>query len=148
MENRFVRVRSIKDIVICTLLLATGLLLVTLPVSEALGITGFFILFAGLLLCVMLKTGYKDAETGARFCKTERFFGNEMREVLKKSMESPARICGDSEDKGSSLRLDVYHSQSCGKVFCQLYEYIPYKYEACSKIYEHSYDEGAKLIEK
>ena len=148
MENRFVRVRSIKDIVICALLLATGLLLVTLPVSEALGITGFFILFAGLLLCVMLKTGYKDAETGARFCKTERFFGNEMREVLKKSMESPARICGDSEDKGSSLRLDVYHSQSCRKVFCQLYEYIPYKYEACSKIYEHSYDEGARLIEK
>ena len=87
-------------------------------------------------------------KTGERFCKTERFFGNEMREVLKKSMESPARICGDNEDKGSSLRLDVYHSQSCGKVFCQLYEYIPYKYEACSKIYEHTYEEGTRLIEK
>ena len=82
MENRFIRVRSTKDIVICTLLLAAGLLLVTLPVSEAVGIAGFFILFAGLLLCLLLKTGYKDVETGVRFCKTERFFAQDMRAVF------------------------------------------------------------------
>lgn len=148
MENKFTKVRSIKDIVICTIILVAGLLMVTITDAEALNIAGFFTIFAALLLFVLMKSGYKEIETGARYCKTERYFSNEMREVLKRSMESPARICADNEDKGSSLRFDVFHSKDLNKVFCQLYEYIPYKYEPCSKIYEHSYEEGSKLIEK
>ena len=146
MENRFIRVRSTKDIVICTHLLAAGLLLVTLPVSEAVGIAGFFILFAGLLLCLLLKTGYKDVETGVRFYKTERFFAQDMRECIKSALTSPKVIDSAAEDKGNGLRLDIYYSQSADKSYAQLNEYVPYKYEPCSKYYEFNMEEASKLL--
>ena len=148
MENLFVRTPSTKDILICGISIIGGCVLMLLPAGSAVHITGFFLLFAGLILLLVLKTGYRHLESGVKYLKAERYFSHDMHDEIKKKIASPEKISAEAEDEGSSLRLDVYHSQSCGKVFCQLYEYIPYKYEACSKIYEHSYDEGAKLIEK
>jgi hypothetical protein len=49
-------------------------------------------------------------------------------------------------DKGNAVRLDVYYSKSSGKAYLQLFEYVPYKYEPCSKIYEHNIVNVSKLI--
>ena len=48
--------------------------------------------------------------------------------------------------KGNAVRLDVYYSKASGKAYLQLFEYIPYKYEPCSKIYEHEIIKVGKLI--
>lgn len=144
MEKNFIRVRSIKDIIISSSLIIAGCILVSLPSSDSANIAGFFIVVTGLVLAFILKTAYKDNESGERFTKKERYFGNEMHDKLKSALACPTSLDLNQENRGSSLRLDIYYSKS--KIYVQLFEYVPYKYEPCSAMHEHSYDKANKLI--
>lgn len=144
MEKNFVRVRSIKDIVISSSLIIAGCILVSIPSSDSVNIAGFFIVVTGLLLAFILKTAYKDSDNGEKFTKKERYFGNEMHDKLKSALACPTTLDPKYENRGSSLRLDIYYSKS--KVYVQLFEYVPYKYEPCSSMHEHSFEKANKLI--
>ena len=74
MEKEFIRVRSVKDIVIFVSLIALGSVLVALPTGTAVNITGFFMIFAGLVLALVMKSGYKDTEKGDCYHKKEHYF--------------------------------------------------------------------------
>ena len=58
----------------------------------------------------------------------------------------PETIDLSEEDKGNAIRLDVYYSKSSCKAYLQVFEYVPYKYEPCSKVYEHPLSSVEKLI--
>ena len=58
MEDKFIRVHSIKDIVISSILTITGTVLVIIPSSDPLNILGFFTIVTGLVLAFILKTAY------------------------------------------------------------------------------------------
>lgn len=148
MEKNFIRVRSVKDIIISLLLVILGCILVVVPAAEPVSITGFFLIFAGLITLFILKTSYKDAETGIKYRKTERFFAQDMRESIKSALTSPMVIDPAAEDKGNGLRLDIYYSHSADKAFAQLNEYVPYKYEPCSRYYEFNMNDASKLLGK
>ena len=149
MEKNFIRVRSVKDIVISSILIIGGCILVTLPDSDSLNILGFFIIFTGLILGLLLKTAYKDEETGIRYCKKERFFEACHKEALSNVVAGKkCKADLSAEDKGNGLRLDIYHSQKAGKAYIQLYEYIPYKYEPCTCMQEHDIEAVTELIGK
>lgn len=138
MEKNFIRVRSNKDIIITAALIVGGCILVALPTGASVNIVGFFMIFAGFILAFVLKTGYKDAETGDKYIKSEHFFAQSMREQIAKSIAvKPETVDIKEEDKGNGIRLDIYHSKKNGKAYIQLFEYIPYKYEPCSNIYEY-----------
>ena len=147
MEKTFVRVRSAKDITIFTSLIILGSVLVALPTSTPINITGFFLIFAGIILMLVLKSGYKDIETNEKYQKEEYFFQQAMNGVIASVLESkPEAIDLAEEDKGNAVRLDVYYSKTSGKAYLQLFEYIPYKYEPCSKMVEHQISRVEKLI--
>lgn len=147
MEKTFNKVRSTKDIVISAGLAAAGCVLVALPTSTSINILGFFMLFAGILLFLMLRSGYKEVETGEKFCKTERYFSQTLRaELAEKIVSKPQTVNLSEEDKGNALRLDIYYSRKTGKAYIQIFEYIPYKYEPCSKQYEYALSEVTNLI--
>lgn len=147
MEKTFNKVRSTKDIVISAGLAAAGCVLVALPTSTSINILGFFMLFAGILLFLMLRSGYKEVETGEKFCKTERYFSQTLRaELAEKIASKPQTVNLSEEDKGNALRLDIYYSGKTGKAYIQIFEYIPYKYEPCSKQYEYALSEVTNLI--
>lgn len=146
MEREFIRVRSAKDIFITFTLIAAGGIMIALPTSQAVNVAGFFLIFAGLLLGIILKTGYKDIESGINYYKKERFFAQSLKEDIGRKIASNLKgINLAEEDKGNGLRLDIYYSKAAGKAFIQLFEYIPYKYEACSKMYEHPLTEASEL---
>ena len=63
MEKTFIRVRSIKDFVIFSLLAIVGITLTVLPIGDAAHIAGFLMIFAALILAFVLKSAYKDIET-------------------------------------------------------------------------------------
>lgn len=147
MNKEFIRVRSVKDIILSTILAASGCILICLPTSTSINILGFFLIITGILMFFIMKTAYKDTETGARYNKKERFFSQEQREQILKAISSkPDSANISEEDKGNSIRLDIYHSSSTGKAYIQLFEYVPYKYEPCSAIYEHELKNTEKLI--
>ena len=147
MEKTFVRVHSIKDIVIFISLLALGGILVAIPTSDAINITGFFLVFAGAILALVLKTGYKDIETNAKYHKKERYFQQTMHIAIENAIASkPDSIDLSEEDKGNAIKLDVYFSKATGKAYVQLFEYVPYTYQPCSKMYEYDLSKVSNLI--
>ena len=147
MEKTFTRVHSIKDIVIFISLLILGGILVAVPTSEAVNITGFFLVFAGAILALVLKTGYKDVETNEKYIKKERYFQQTMHAAIADAIASkPDSIDLSQENKGNALKLDIYFSKATGKAYIQLFEYVPYTYQPCSKMYEYEISKVGKLI--
>ena len=59
---------------------------------------------------------------------------------------SPESIVLDEADKGNAIKLDIYYSKSSGKAYIKMFEYIPYRYEPCSKLYEYELAKVEKLI--
>ena len=147
MEKTFVRVHSIKDIIIFISLLALGGILVAIPAGDAVNITGFFLVFAGAILALVLKTGYKDVETAAKYYKKERYFQQTMHTAIANAIASkPDSIDLSEENKGNAIKLDIYYSKATGKAYIQLFEYVPYTYQPCSKMYEYDLSKVNKLI--
>lgn len=147
MVKTFVRVRSIKDIVIFVSLAIVGSTLTALPVGEAANIAGFFILISALILALVLKSGYKDTDTNEKYIKKERYFQQAMHtSVLAAISSKPDSVDLTEEDKGNALRMDIYYSKSTGKAYLQLFEYVPYTYQPCSKMYEYGISNVTKLI--
>ena len=117
MEKTFERVRSIRDIVIFVSLVVLGSILIALPTSASINITGFFLIFAGLILALVLKTGYKD-EDGGKYQKKERFFQQAMNaEICAALASKPDSVDLSEEDKGNAIRLDIYSCKSSGKAY-------------------------------
>lgn len=146
MEKKFIRVCSVKDIVIFTSLIIIGGVLIALPTSTAVNITGFFLIFTGLILAFILRTAFKDEETGEKYQKKEHYFPQAMNAAISSALASkPGTIDMSQEDKGNALRLDVYYNTR-GKAYVQLFEYIPYKYEPFSKVFEYGTAEIENLI--
>ena len=147
MEKTFIRVRSAKDIAISATLIISGSVLIALPTSTAVNITGFFLIFAGLILAFILKSSYKDVETGVKYHKNELYFQQAMNAPIAAALVSdPDSIDRTEEDKGNAVRLDVYYSKTSGKAYLQLFEYVPYRYEPCSKIHEHEISKVGRLL--
>ena len=70
-----------------------------------------------------------------------------MNAAITSALESkPETIDLTEADKGNAVKLDIYYSKSAGKAYLQLFEYIPYKYEPCSKMYEYEINKVEKLI--
>lgn len=147
MNKEFIRVRSVKDYIISSLLVVGGLLLSMIPESELLAITGCFLVFSGIFVAVLLKTGYMDTETGIKYRKTEKYFQQALHAALSDAIVSdPGKIDLSQEDKGNALKLDIYFNKSVGKAYLQLFEYVPYRYEPCSAVVEHEIDKVNNLI--
>lgn len=147
MEKKFIRVRSIKDIAIFTSTIVIGSVLIALPTDAGVNIAGFFMIFAGIILALTLRTGYKDEATGERYRKKEHYFRQEDKPEVSCALESePGTIDLKEADKGNAVKLDIYYSRTSGKAHIQLFEYIPYKYEPCSRMYEHDMSKVENLL--
>lgn len=137
MEKTFNRVPSRKDIIIFTALIAAGSTLLALPTSTSVNILGFFMIFAGVLLALFMRTGYKDIESGTTYSKKEYYFASDMRtEVADALNNDPKSIDISKEDNGNGIRLDIYYNKKASKAYAQLHEYVPYKYVPCGVQYE------------
>lgn len=147
MEKNFVRVRSGRDIAICVSFIVVGAVLVALPTGVGINMAGGVLAVVGLILAFVLKTGYKDADTGEEYLKKEHFFQQEMKNPLLSLMTTmPEVIELSEEDKGNAVRLDVYYNQPTGKAYIQLLEFVPYEYKPCSEMLEYNTYEVKRLI--
>lgn len=116
MEKTFVRVHSVKDIVISLSLIVSGSILVALPTGTGVNVAGFFMIFAGLLLALFMRTGYKDIDSGERYQKKEHYFQQAMNSVINSVLENrPEAIDLAEAEKGNAIKLDIYYSKAAGK---------------------------------
>lgn len=135
MKNKFIRVRSTKDIVISAALLILGVALVVLTNIESANISGYMLIIVGLVLLLVLKTAYRDEETKAKYFKKDIFFLREMKDSIIKALESsPEKIDMSQAGKGQVLLLRVYYSKSAARAYMQLSEYVPHEYKPCTEV--------------
>ena len=147
MEKTFIRVRSIKDITIFVSLTLVGTILTAIPIGDAANIAGFFIIVAAGILAFVLKSAYKDIDTNEKYLKKERYFQQTMHAAISSAIASnPDSVDLSEEDKGNALRLDIYYSKASGKAYLQLFEYIPYTYQPCTRVHECEISKASKLI--
>ena len=110
-------------------------------------IIGFLLICTGIIFVLILHSGYKDADTGFRYRKVEHYFKQEMNPIIKSALEStPDSIDLSQANKGSTVKLEIYFSNASGKAYLQLFEYIPYNYEPCSKMYEYEMGRIEKIL--
>lgn len=147
MDKEFVRVRSKADIIISVTLVAAGCLLILIPSSVSVNIAGFLMICAGILLAIMLKSAYMDTETQEVYRKKEKFFPQSCKNIISLCLANAIEdLSLESEDTGNGLRLDMYFSPKRGTAYLRLYEYVPYKYEAASPVYEYPIEKIDKLL--
>ena len=147
MEKNFIRVRSTKDIIVSTTLAIIGSVLIALPTSTSINILGFFLIFSGVLLGIFMKSGYKDETSGIKFSKKELYFDKSKQVELSKAL--PVKLNASDikvNNEGNGIRLDIYHNKTVGKGYVQLFEYVPYSYEPCTGMYEHSYESLSEIL--
>ena len=147
MEKTFIRVRSIKDIVIFVSLIVAGSVLIALPTGAAVNITGFFLIFAGFILAFAMKTGHKDPETGETYMKKELYFQQTQHAAIMAAIAAkPESVDMREAEKGNALKLDIYDRKPSGKAYLQLFEYVPHRYDPCSDMYEYDLARVENLI--
>lgn len=148
MNKEFIKVRTITDITISSILLIFGIILVALPTSVSINILGAFVFITGILLLAILKTGWQDIKTKERYCKKYRYFPknrkNEILDALEKHIESI-----DISDKGKNdgLRMDIYYNKQNHKAFIDFFEFVPYSYEPIFPTLECTTDKVKKLLD-
>ena len=147
MKKTFVKVRSIKDIVVFVSLIIVGIILVVLPVDAGVNIAGFFCILVGALLAFMMKSEYMEQESGEKYHKKECYFKPELHNVVSEAIASNQNSVDlAQEGQGKTVRLDIYFSKKANKAYMQLFKYVPHIYEPSSKVYEYNIAEVANLI--
>ena len=148
MKKNFIRVRSTKESVIFSLLIIAGGILALIPGVDSLNLGGYSLIVVGAVLALFLKSGYKDADTKELYVRKEFLFPKEMKvAILTALFSNPNSIELSKNGESQALKLELFYSKASGKAYLQLFEYIPYQYEACSEIYEHEISKIGQLLE-
>lgn len=147
MENKFIRVHSVQDIIIIVALLAVGCTLALLPVGTSLNLVGYLVIPSALLAFFLLKSEYKNTADNGRYKKKVFNFPTNVENNITEAVAgNPEMIDIKCAENGTALRLDVYYSTSNGKAFLQLFKYVPYQFVAKTELVEYSVDRISTLI--
>ena len=136
MNKEFIKVRTITDITISSILLISGIILVALPTSVSVNIFGFFAFIIGVLLLAILKTGWLDIETKERYCLKHRYFPKNRKNEILNALENNIDSIDISDEDNEGLRVDIYYNKQNHKAFIDLFEYVPYNYERIAPLEE------------
>ena len=144
MEIKFKKVHTAKDLIISTLVIATGVALYF--VNEGLG---FVIGVCGLLLLLFYKAAYKKIGDNTLLTKKAQ-------DLASSCMNSLIDYLGGNGDEpevkqpgaGGVVRLEVYYNKEASVAYAQLFNFSNYTYEAATEIVELRGPKAEKLINK
>lgn len=147
MEKKFIRVRSINDIVTFISLATVGFMLTLILNTVEFHLAGYVLIVIGVLGVCFLKRGYKDIDTKEKYLAKEFSFpGNMKTSMLSALALSPEKIDLTQDGKGTVLMLKIYYSKTAGKAYLQLFEFVPHQYEPCSEMYEYEINKISNLL--
>lgn len=149
MEQRFIKIRSAKNIITFASFILAGILLAILPDNVGANMGGYTLIVIGIILSQILKSDYCDKRSLKRYYKRQLYFGIAQKSELQSAIAStPNAIDISSEGSGQTLRLDIYFSPQANRASMQLFEYVPHEYCPCSEIHDYDIAEIKQLIHK
>jgi hypothetical protein len=148
MNQQFIKVRSIKDIIIFSSFILVGFILTLLSLGTGVTLAGYIFIIIGVILALILKSAYREVNNPGTYYKKELFFEpKHKQELIKVIKQNPANIDLSDEGKGLSIRLDLYYSRVSQRAFLQLFEYVPYEYIAVSEVTECDREDVKHIVE-
>lgn len=149
MEQRFIKIRSTKNIITFASFILAGILLVLLPNNIGANMGGYTLIVIGIILALILKSDYCDKRSLKRYYKHQLYFGVAQKSELQSAIASnPHTINLSEQNAGQTLRLDIYFSPQANRASMQLFEYVPHEYCPCSEIHDYDLAEIKQLIHK
>lgn len=146
MNTTFKKTRTVNDYIKSLSLIAIGFAAIASG-KESLIIAGVLSIIVGAVLLIVLKSGCRNTENGLVYKKHIIHFAAAYKGELLRNLENdPAKIRVDENEISNSLMLEIMHCSKASTALCQLYEYIPYSYEPCSKVYSYSTSQIENLI--
>ena len=82
MEKKFIKTRSLKDIIIFSLIILVGSIFAILPIGTDANIGGYILIITGIILAFTLKSSYKHFHSGEKFQKKQLFFPLNMKGAI------------------------------------------------------------------
>ena len=82
MEKNFIKVRTIKDIIISLSLIITGAVISFAFNGFGIVSVGYSLIILGIVLAFVLKRGYKEIESGELYLKRELSFQQKMKPAI------------------------------------------------------------------
>lgn len=147
MDGYFKKVRTPKDIMISVIIIAIGVIVISVSQNVNVDYVGAFISILGIFYFLIMKKGWKNIETGELCELISFYFPEKNKEIIKTALaEDPEKIDLIDALSMSTLRLDVYYNKKSDKCFCQLLEFVPYHYSPCSVLYKVSYSSLNRLM--
>ena len=147
MNTKFIKTRSVKDIIITSSIILVGCILAILPHDTNINIGGYTLIIIGIIFVFTLKSTYKHLHSGEKFRIKQLLFPMEMKGAILSTIDScPENINLAREGNAQSLRLYIYYNTQINKAYLQLFEYSDNQYEPCSKIYEYETTKIERLI--
>lgn len=147
MDGYFKKVRTPKDIMISVIIIAIGVIVISVSQNVNVDYVGAFISILGIFYFLIMKKGWKNIETGELCELISFYFPEKNKEIIKTALaEDPEKIDLIDALSMSTLRLDVYYNKKSDKCFCQLLEFVPYHYSPCSVLYQMSYSNLNRLM--
>ena len=147
MERKFIKTRSLKDIIIFTSIFLVGCYLVMPSNGTNANIGGYILIITGIILAFTLKSSYKHFHSGEKFQKKQLFFPLNMKGAILSAIEShPENIDLTKKGESQSLILYIYYNNQIKKAYLQLFEYSANQYTPCSKFYEYGTEKIEQII--
>lgn len=147
MDGYFKKVRTPKDIMISVIIIAIGVIVISVSQNVNVDYVGAFISILGIFYFLIMKKGWKNIETGELCELISFYFPEKNKEIIKTALaEDTEKIDIKDVLSMSTLRLDVYYNKKSDKCFCQLLEFVPYHYSPCSVLYQVIYSSLNRLM--
>ena len=147
MEKKFIKTRSLKDIIIFSLIILVGCIFAILPIGTDANIGGYTLIIIGIILAFTLKSTYKHFHSSEKFHRKQLMFPMDMKGSILSAIDSrPENIDLTKEGSAQSLRLYIYYNNQIKKAYLQLFEYSANQYTPCSKFYEYGTEKIEQII--
>ena len=147
MEKNFIKVRTIKDIIISLSFIITGAAISFAFNGAGAVAGGYSMIILGIVLAFILKSAYKESESGELYIRRELSFQQKMKPAIIAALKSDPNTINISENgNGQDLRMEIFYSKSTQKAYIQLLEYIPFQYSPCTSMGEYEISQIKDLI--
>lgn len=135
MDKNLIKIHSLSDITISSLVLLAGLVCVLMPSSEMLNILGVATIVVAIFMFLFYKSNYRNTQTGEVLRRKITYYRAEDKESMLKMLANPKTFKNNLVETGQSLMLVTYYSAE--NVYLQLYQYVPHSYVPCSENYHY-----------
>jgi hypothetical protein len=145
MNKNIVKKNNFTNITISLFIVLAGIVITFLPFPHA-KLLGSIMILAGIITLSLSKKTLIHSPSGNKIISYIYFFPlTEKGKIRSMCEKGEFEMLNSLSKTEQGLQMEIYISNDGNYSAIQLYEYIPYKYEVCSPLYEYEGERSQKL---